>query len=230
MFTEVLTAGMPDIPPALAERLWAYWQLVKKKNEVMNLTAVTDDDEAAERHFLDALALLDLAEIPEGASVIDVGSGAGFPGVPLKLARPDLRLCLLDSLGKRVDFLREACGELGAEAECVHARAEEFALLPGRRDGFDLAVSRAVARLNVLAELCLPLVKPGGLFLAMKAADAAEELREAAGAIRLLGGECEGLREYETGGVRRAVAVIRKKKPTPKGYPRRFAQIKKAPL
>ena len=230
MFADVLCEAMPGLSAELAERLEAYWKLVKKKNEVMNLTAVTDDEEAARRHFLDALALLRLAEFPQGASVVDVGSGAGFPGVPLKLARPDLRLCLLDSLGKRVTFLREALAEMGVEAECVHARAEEFALLPARRDGYDLAVSRAVARLNVLTELCLPLVKPGGAFLAMKTADAGEELREAERAIRTLGGELEDLREYEEGGARRAVAVIRKRRATPKGYPRRYAQIVKKPL
>ena len=134
MFTEVLRTEAPGLSPELAESLWAYWKLVKKKNEVMNLTAVTEDDEAARRHFLDALALLELADFPQGARVVDVGTGAGFPGVPLKLARPDLRLCLLDSLGKRVDFLREALETLGVEAECVHARAEEFGLLPERRD------------------------------------------------------------------------------------------------
>ena len=230
MFTEVLRTEAPGLSPELAESLWAYWKLVKKKNEVMNLTAVTEDDEAARRHFLDALALLELADFPQGARVVDVGTGAGFPGVPLKLARPDLRLCLLDSLGKRVDFLREALETLGVEAECVHARAEEFALLPERRDGFDLALSRAVARLDVLTELCLPLVKPGGVFLAMKAAEAEEELRGAEKAVRTLGGETEAIRFYEVGGVRRAAAVIRKTRPTPKGYPRRFAQIRKQPL
>ncbi|MDD6188893.1 MAG: 16S rRNA (guanine(527)-N(7))-methyltransferase RsmG [Clostridiales bacterium] len=229
MFKETLTAGLPGISPETVRSCEAYWQLVKKKNEVMNLTAVTDDGEAAKRHFLDSLELMELADF-SGARVIDVGTGAGFPGVPLKLAVPDMSLCLLDSLGKRVDFLREACGSLGVEGEFIHARAEEQAMLPEYRDSFDFAVSRAVARLNMLAELCLPFVKPGGAFLAMKAGDSGEEINEAKTAIRTLGGRLERVYEYELDGVTRCVAVIRKAAPTPKGYPRAFAKIKKSPL
>lgn len=229
MFTETLKAGMPGISPETLRSCEAYWQLVKKKNQVMNLTAVTDDDEAAIRHFLDSLQLLELAEF-SGARVIDVGTGAGFPGVPLKLARPDISLCLLDSLGKRVDFLREACGSIGAEGEFIHARAEEQAVKPGYRDSFDIAVSRAVARLNLLAELCLPFVKVGGVFLAMKAGDSEEEINEAKSAIKTLGGRIEKVAEYEQEGLTRCVVVIRKSEPTPKGYPRAFAKIKKNPL
>jgi 16S rRNA (guanine527-N7)-methyltransferase len=159
-----------------------------------------------------------------------VGSGAGFPGLPLKLAAPSLSLTLLDAQGKRVDFLRELTEKLGVEAECLHARAEEQALLPGYREGYDFVLSRAVAKLNVLSELCLPFVKPGGAFLAMKSRDSDEELREAERAIRRLGGAPEEVRELTVAGVPRRVAVIRKEKPTPKGYPRRFAKIKKEPL
>ena len=229
MFIDILTAGLPGLSPETARRCQDYWLLVKKKNEVMNLTAVTDDDEAAGRHFLDSLQLLALAEF-SGARVIDVGSGAGFPGVPLKLAAGDMSLCLLDSLGKRVDFLREACGSLGLEAEFIHARAEEQAMKPDYRDAFDLAVSRAVARLNLLTELCLPFVRPGGAFLAMKAGDAEEEINEAKSAIRTLGGRIERVFEYQLDGAARCVVVIRKTAPTPKGYPRAFAKIKKNPL
>lgn len=229
MFIDVMTAASDGISPEIAKRCEAYWQLVKKKNEVMNLTAITDDDEAARRHFLDSLELLKLAEL-SGARVIDVGTGAGFPGVPLKLAAPDMSLCLLDSLGKRVDFLREACGSLGIEGEFIHARAEEQAMKPGYRDGFDFAVSRAVARLNLLAELCLPFVKPGGAFLAMKAGESEEEINEAKNAIRTLGGKIERVVEYEQDGVTRCVVVVRKLTATPKGYPRAFAKIKKSPL
>ena len=227
MFIDTMTAG--GISPETARLCEAYWQLVKKKNEVMNLTAVTDDGESAKRHFLDSLELLKLAEF-SGARVIDVGTGAGFPGVPLKLAAPDMSVCLLDSLGKRVDFLREACGSLGVEGEFLHARAEEQAMKPGYRDGFDFAVSRAVARLNLLSELCLPFVKPGGAFLAMKAGGSEEEINEAKTAIRTLGGKIERVYEYTQDGVPRCVVVIRKNEPTPKGYPRAFAKIKKNPL
>ena len=229
MFEDVLKSGAPELSAEAIEACRNYWQLVKKKNEVMNLTAVTDDDVAAGRHFLDSLELLKL-EAFGGRRVIDVGTGAGFPGVPLKLAQPDISLCLLDSLNKRVDFLAEACAQLGVDAECLHARAEEQALKPEYRDSFDIAVSRAVARMNVLAELCLPFVKPGGVFMAMKAGASAEELREAKNAIKTLGGGLERVYEYELDGVRRSVAVIRKLSPTLRGYPRRFARIQKQPL
>ena len=225
MFIDTLTAGLPGISPETARLCENYWQLVKKKNEVMNLTAVTDDDEAAKRHFLDSLQLLQLEKI-SGTRVIDVGTGAGFPGVPLKLAAPDISLCLLDSLGKRVDFLREACGSMGVEGEFIHARAEELAMKPGYRDAFDFAVSRAVARLNLLTELCLPYVKVGGAFLAMKAGDSEEEINEAKSAIRRI----EKVVEYQLDGVTRCVVIIRKTEPTPGGYPRAFAKIKKQPL
>ena len=229
MFIETLTAAAEGISPETAARCHEYWQLVKKKNEVMNLTAVTDDDEAALRHFQDSLELLKLAEF-EGKRVIDVGTGAGFPGVPLKIARPDIDICLLDSLGKRVDFLREACGSIGVEGEFIHARAEELASKPDYRDGFDIAVSRAVARLNLLSELCLPFVKEGGLFLAMKAGDSEDEINEAKSAIKTLGGKIEKVVEYEQEGITRCVVIIRKTAATPKGYPRPFAKIKKNPL
>ena len=150
--------------------------------------------------------------------------------VPLKIARPDISICLLDSLGKRVDFLREACGSIGVEGEFIHARAEELAAKPDYRDGFDITVSRAVARLNLLAELCLPFVKEGGLFLAMKAGDSEEEINEAKTAIKTLGGKIERVVEYEQEGVTRCVVIIRKLSATPKGYPRTFAKIKKNPL
>ena len=229
MFIETLMSAVEGISPEPADRCLEYWQLVKKKNEVMNLTAVTDDDEAAKRHFQDSLELLKLADFA-GKRVIDVGTGAGFPGVPLKIACPDIDICLLDSLGKRVDFLREACGSIGVEGEFIHARAEELAAKPDYRDGFDITVSRAVARLNLLAELCLPFVKEGGLFLAMKAGDSEEEINEAKTAIKTLGGKIERVVEYEQEGVTRCVVIIRKIAATPKGYPRPFAKIKKNPL
>ncbi len=229
----VLAAGAAEwglaLSPQTLGQFSAYYDFLREKNEVMDLTAVLGEEETALRHFLDSLSLLPLAPFA-GARVLDVGSGAGFPGLPLKLAEPSLRLTLLDAQGKRVDFLRELCLRLGTEAECLHARAEEQALRSGYRDGYDIAVSRAVARLNVLTELCLPFVKPGGLFLAMKARDSDEELREAEGAIARLGGRLEEVRELTVGEIPRRVLRIRKEKPTPKGYPRRFAKIKKEPL
>lgn len=196
-----------------------------EKNKVMNLTAITEPQAVAKLHFADCLALLNFEDFG-GKTVIDVGCGAGFPGVPLKLGEPSLHLTLLDSLQKRVNWLKETLAKLGVEAECVSARAEEY----GHREEFDIATSRAVARLNILAELCLPFVKVGGCFLAMKAAAAEEELAEAEDAISRLGGKLEAVKSYEIDGASRCVLVIRKVKPTPHAYPRRFAKIKQQPL
>ena len=211
------------------DTLCAFGRALIEKNKVMNLTAITEPQAVARLHFLDSMALLNCAEL-SGLSVVDVGCGAGFPGVPLKIAEPSLRLTLLDSLGKRMDWLRETLPELGIEADCVCARAEEFA--GTHREAFDAAVSRAVARLNLLAELCLPLVRPGGMFLAMKSADSDEEISQAARAVSLLGGRVERIMDYTVPGtdVAQRVVVIRKERPTPKPYPRRYAKIKQSPL
>ena len=154
----------------------------------------------------------------------------GFPGLPARICAPSMELTMADSLAKRVDFLTRLCAELDIPAECVHARAEELSRQPGRRDGYDAAVSRAVARLNELCELCMPFVKPGGVFLAMKAADADAELAEAENAVRRLGGETETVFYYTVGGIKRSIIVIRKIKATPAAYPRRYAKIQKEPL
>lgn len=195
------------------------------KNKVMNLTAITEPTAVARLHFADCLALLRAVDFRE-KSVIDVGCGAGFPGVPLKIGEPSIRLTLLDSLQKRVNWLRETLEGMGVQTQCVAARAEEY----GEREQYDIAVSRAVARLNVLAELCLPFVKVDGRFLAMKAAAAEEELSEAQRAVKLLGGELERVWDYEIDGACRRVLIFRKTRPTPAQYPRRFAKIKQQPL
>ena len=210
-----------------ADLLCAFGQTLLQKNQVMNLTAVTEPDEVAERHFVDSLELLRLTDFREKA-VIDVGCGAGFPGVPLKIGEPTLRLTLLDSLGKRIAWLRELLPELGIEANAVCARAED-AVRAGR-ECYDVAVSRAVARLNVLCELCLPFVKVGGVFLAMKGASALEEADEAKAGIVRLGGRLERVAEYPNGGAVHRVLVIRKVQATPVGYPRAYAKIKQRPL
>lgn len=215
----------PDALSAFSE----YCDFLLEKNRSVNLTAVRERNDMALRHFVDSLAPLACCELG-GRRVIDIGSGAGFPGLPMKICSPSSELTLLDSLGKRVDFLRELCGKLDVSAVCVHARAEEQALLEGWRDSFDAAVSRAVARLNVLCELCLPFVKPGGVFLAMKAAGADDELAEAESAVVRLGGRLERVFDYSAGGVGRSIVVINKISATPAGYPRRYAKIQKNPL
>ncbi|MBQ3482175.1 MAG: 16S rRNA (guanine(527)-N(7))-methyltransferase RsmG [Oscillospiraceae bacterium] len=234
MLEEILRSGFGELSLPLDEtalrRYRLYADMLEETNKVMNLTAIEGEDEVARLHFLDSAALLTLADF-RGARVIDVGTGAGFPGLALKIARPDLSLVLLDSLDKRIGFLKETCEALGLEdVACVHTRAEEAP--KAWRGAFDYAVSRAVARLNVLCELCLPLVKTGGLFIAMKGPDHAGELREAKNAVRLLGGEIEAEEDYRIPGteIRHSAILIRKKADTPPKYPRRWAQIKKQPL
>ncbi len=230
---QILRSGFEELGVAASEEAIAalerYAALLEEKNKVMNLTAIRGEEDVARLHFLDCGALLRYIR-PEGKRLLDVGSGAGFPGLPLLLAEPSISLTLLDAQQKRVDFLAALCERLGVSANCVHARAEEAALEASERDGYDFAVSRAVARLNVLAELCLPFVKPGGAFLAMKARDCEEELAEAENALRRLGGRLEALECFPVAEVPRAVAVVRKTGLTPKGYPRRYAKIKKNPL
>ena len=209
------------------DTLARFGQALLEKNQVMNLTAITEPEKVAELHFYDCLALLNAADF-KGRRVVDIGCGAGFPGVPLKIAEPSMDLTLLDSLGKRMDWLREILPELDIEANVVTARAEEY--VTSCREGYDIAVSRAVARLNVLAELCLPYVKVGGLFVAMKGQLADVELEEAKKGIALLGGRVERVFEYEVADAIHRAVVIRKEKNTPPKYPRPFAKIKKSPL
>ncbi len=221
--------GLP-LDEAALRRYRVYAETLAEKNAVMNLTAIEGEENVARLHFLDCAALLTGFEL-SGRRVIDVGTGAGFPGLALKIACPDMALTLLDSLDKRVGFLRECCGKLGFEdVNCVHARAEEAPA--DYRAAFDVATSRAVARLRVLCELCLPLVKKGGLFLAMKGPDCAEELAEASKAMGLLGGRAEPVFTYKIPGtdISHTVVAIRKIGDTPAKYPRPWAQIKKKPL
>ena len=210
--------------------LTRYAELLVEKNKVMNLTAITEPADIAALHFLDSAALLRLADF-RGKSVADVGTGAGFPGMPLRIIEPTIRLTLLDSLGKRIDFLKEVCADLGLEnVDCIHGRAEEFAA--DHRESFDIVTSRAVANLQLLSELCLPLVKVGGCFLSMKAVESTEELEAAKHAITILGGRVEKVEDYTIPGteVSHRLIIIRKVRETPKKYPRAFAKIKKNPL
>lgn len=228
---ETLLAGLPalglELTEAQADRLCQFGQLLLEKNQVMNLTAITEPKAVAQLHFLDSMAVLKAVDC-KGKTVIDVGCGAGFPGVPMAIAEPSIQLTLLDSLQKRVRWLREVLPQVGVEAQCVAARAEEY--VTGCREQYDVATSRAVARLNVLSELCLPYVKAGGCFLALKGAMTREEVDEAQNAISTLGGRVERIFEYPVGGAVHRIVVIRKVKATPKTYPRKFSKIKQAPL
>lgn len=230
---QTLRSGLPELQISLTdaqlETFQAFGESLIEKNKVMNLTAITEPSQVATLHFLDCVSLLKIQNF-QNKTVIDVGCGAGFPGVPLKIAEPSITMTLLDSLKKRIDWLSEVLPQLGIEAECVAARAEEYAA--GHRESYDYAVSRAVARLNLLSELCLPLVRVGGAFVAMKAVDSDEEISRAARGISMLGGKVEKIIDYRVPGtdtLHRAV-VIRKVKKTPGQYPRRFAKIKQSPL
>ena len=220
--------GLP-LTDAAAARFRTYYDHLDAQSRVMNLTAIRGRGETARLHFLDCAAVLTAADFRD-ASVIDVGTGAGFPGLVMKIAEPSIRLTLLDSLQKRVQFLRETCGLLGFDdVHCVHARAEEAS---GLRESFDFAVSRAVARLDMLAEICLPFVRVGGAFLAMKGPGAAEELAGARRAIEALGGGEAEILPYLIPGTDAAHCVVRVRKvsETPEKYPRRWAKIQKSPL
>ena len=228
---QTLLQGLPELKLALSEEqtdtLCAFGAAVVRQNQVMNLTAITEPVQVAKLHLLDSLTVLCCADL-RGKTLIDVGCGAGFPGVPLAIACPEAKITLLDSLGKRVKWLEETLPQLGIEAECVTARAEEA--VAQRRETYDFATSRAVARLNILLELTAPYVKVGGAVLAMKGAAAKEELSECAGAMKKLGLKLEDVREFPLDGTSHAVIVLRKIAPTPKQYPRRYAKIKQSPL
>ena len=228
---KTLLSGARELRLALteetADKLCAFGEAVIRQNEVMNLTAITEPTAVAQLHLLDSLTLLKVAD-PKGKSIIDVGCGAGFPGVPTAIACPDARVTLLDSLGKRMNWLETVLPQLGVRARCITARAEEA--VADHREKFDFATSRAVARLNILLELTAPYVRVGGAVLALKGSAAREELEEAKGAVKKLGLKVEEIRDFQIAGATHSVIVLRKVSPTPNQYPRRFAKIKQAPL
>ena len=208
-----------------------YAALLVEWNAKMNLTAITEPQEIVIKHFVDSLSLLSLCPIPQGARLVDVGTGAGFPSVPLKIARPDLHLTLLDSLNKRITFLQELSQSLGQDNECIHARAEEVGRSPVYREKYDMAVSRAVARLYELSEYCLPFVRAGGIFAAYKGNDCDKECAEAGRAVHLLGGELKAVKRLGLpDGSGRAIVLIKKRSQTSTKYPRPHSKIAKNPL
>ena len=228
---KTLCEGLPrlglELPEAVQDTLCAFGSAVVEQNKVMNLIAITEPDQVAKLHLLDCLSLLTLENLA-GKRIIDVGCGAGFPGVPVKIACPGVKLTLLDSLGKRMNWLDAYLPTLGVDAECVTARAEEA--VASRRETYDFATSRAVARLNILLELTAPYVKVGGYVLAMKGSAAREELAEAKNAITKLGLKLEKIVDFQVEDAIHSVIVLRKVKNTPAPYPRRYAKIKQAPL
>lgn len=231
---EILRQGLAalSLPQDAVPALEKYGSLLLAKNQEMNLTAITDPEQVARLHMLDCAALLSCADFRD-KRVLDVGTGAGFPGMVLKLVEPSLSLTLLDSLNKRIDWLREIAPELGiGELTAIHGRAEEYGQMPEYREQFDIVASRAVADLRVLCELCLPFVRPGGLFLAMKGPNCQEEKDAANRCITTLGGQLRKDAVYQIPGteITHRVVVIEKKSSTPSRWPRRFSKIKKFPL
>ena len=231
---KILNEGFASLgitPDAKAvERLKTYFEYLEERNRVMNLTAISGTEDVARLHFLDCAALLKVCDF-EDKKVIDVGTGAGFPGMVLKTVQPGMDITLLDSLNKRIDFLSEVCNKLALDGvQCVHTRAEEIP--EERREAYDIAVSRAVARLGTLCELCLPYLRVGGVFIAMKGPDCDTEVEEAKSAMHLLGAQLKDIVRYTIPGtdITHAAVVIEKIKPTHPKYPRKWSQRKKQPL
>ncbi|MEF9853753.1 MAG: 16S rRNA (guanine(527)-N(7))-methyltransferase RsmG [Hydrogenoanaerobacterium sp.] len=213
------------------DMLESYAELLVQWNEKVNLTAITAPEEIAVKHFLDSLLLLKAADIKQGAALIDVGTGAGFPSIPCKILRDDIALTMLDSLNKRVLFLDAVCEEIGIKAQTIHARAEEGGRKPELREHFDVASARAVANMRELSEYTLPFVKLGGFFAALKGYEVEDELESAKPAIKLLGGRIEEVKKYILpDNSRRAIVIVRKISQTPTKYPRISAKISKSPL
>ena len=232
LMLKTLKEGLPQLGLELSdetcEKLCAFGAAVVKQNEVMNLTAITEPAQVAKLHLLDSLTVLCCADL-KGKTLIDVGCGAGFPGVPTAIACPGAKITLLDSLAKRVNWLETILPELGVDnTRCITARAEEA--VAERREKFDFATSRAVARLNILLELTAPYVRVGGRVLAMKGAAAREELAEAKNAIKKLGLQLEEVKDFPVDGTSHSVIILRKVHATPAQYPRRYAKIKQSPL
>ncbi|MDL2258364.1 16S rRNA (guanine(527)-N(7))-methyltransferase RsmG [Eubacteriales bacterium OttesenSCG-928-K08] len=224
---ELLQQHLPKLSGAQHAQLARYYELLIEGNKKMNLTAITEKHEVVEKHFVDSLLAID--HIPQGARCIDVGTGAGFPGIPLLIARPDISLTLLDSLNKRVSFLRETVAALGLSADCLHARAEDAGQNPCCRSQFDIALSRAVASLPVLLELCVPFLKVGGSAICYKGKSAHEEAENANAAAAKLNCGLDVVLLGTTYG-ERALVLAKKLSDTPAKYPRRAGEPAKKPL
>lgn len=236
----IFDKGLEELGISLSEeqkqQFIRFYEMLVEKNKVMNLTAITEFEEVIVKHFLDSLAIVNVVSkemLASDVRIIDIGTGAGFPGIPLKIAFPDIKITLLDSLNKRINFLKEVCEELKLEnVEFIHGRSEDFGKNPQYREQFDLCVSRAVANLATLSEFCIPFVKLGGSFVSYKAGDCGEEVKESAKAVDKMGGQIEMTKEYTvpTSDLNRVLLVIKKEKATPKAYPRKAGTPSKEPV
>ncbi len=215
------------------EQFLKYYELLIEKNKVMNLTAITEFNEVVCKHFIDSLTITRVFDMSKNVRILDMGTGAGFPGIPLKIVFPDIKIVLLDSLNKRINFLDEVINELGLkDIEAVHGRAEDFARKPGYRESFDLCVSRAVARLATLAEYCMPYIKINGYFIPYKAGNIQDELEESRKALKIFGGSLEGMDSFHLPAtdIERTLIKIKKEASTPKIYPRNAGKPSKEPI
>lgn len=220
-----------DLSDNQVNQFLTYYEMLIDKNKVMNLTAITDFDEVVEKHFIDSLALIKIINLDQQLSILDLGTGAGFPGIPLKIAFPKLKVILADSLNKRLVFLDEVISSLDLKnISTVHGRAEDLARMNLYRENFDLCVSRAVANLSTLSEYCIPFVKVGGQFISYKSGECNKEVDNARHAISLLGGKVKEIQKFEIGDSGRAFVSILKEKSSPKKYPRKAGVPSKMPL
>jgi len=233
--TEKFKLGLENLKLELTEKqieqFLKYYEMLIEKNKVMNLTAITEYDEVIEKHFLDSISLCQVYDLSKSVKILDMGTGAGFPGVPLKIAFPKIEITLADSLNKRIKFLDEVVEELGLEkVTTVHARAEELARNKEQRESYDLVVSRAVANLSTLGEYCIPFVKMGGIFISYKSGEVDEEVNVASKAIKILGGQIKEVYKFDLSDQKRSFVTIEKIKTTPKTYPRKAGTPSKEPL
>ena len=233
--TEKFRQGLENLKLELTEKqieqFLKYYDMLVEKNKVMNLTAITEYDEVIEKHFLDSISLCQVYDLSKPVKILDMGTGAGFPGVPLKIAFPEVEITLADSLNKRIKFLDEVIEELGLQkVTTIHARAEELARNKEHRENYDLVVSRAVANLSTLGEYCIPFVKMGGNFISYKSGDVDEEVNAASKAIKILGGQIKDVYKFDLSDQKRSFVTIEKIKTTPKTYPRKAGTPSKEPL